>query len=199
MHQQLAEPKVDLDPRETAEWLEALDQIVEEAGPDRVNFLLDRLTERAREVLRLATLGPIPLPVHYISTVGVFSSPLYEGDEVDETQDLATSGPLSVGYAQSKWIAELMIRTAQARGVPTTVHRINTGGDSRTGAFNRLDHLSMIIKGCVEAGVAPDHLNTHLQAAPIDFVAAAVVEATARPEWSGGTFHLGRRPCRPWR
>jgi len=28
MHQQLAERKVDFDPRETAEWLEALDQIV---------------------------------------------------------------------------------------------------------------------------------------------------------------------------
>ena len=49
MHQQLTERSVDLDPRETAEWLEALDQIVEEAGSDRVNFLLDKLTERARD------------------------------------------------------------------------------------------------------------------------------------------------------
>src|SRR6266568_1839380 len=35
MHQQLTERPVDLDPRETAEWIEALDQIVEGAGPDR--------------------------------------------------------------------------------------------------------------------------------------------------------------------
>ena len=47
MHQQLTERPVDLDPRETEEWLEALDQIVDEAGPDRANFLLEKLTDRA--------------------------------------------------------------------------------------------------------------------------------------------------------
>ncbi|MDE3197534.1 MAG: hypothetical protein KGN84_14380, partial [Acidobacteriota bacterium] len=48
MHQQLTERSVDLDPRETAEWLEALDQIVEGGGPDRAAFLIDKLSERAR-------------------------------------------------------------------------------------------------------------------------------------------------------
>ena len=48
MHQQLTERPVDLDPRETAEWLEALDQIVEGSGPDRAAFLLEQLTDRAR-------------------------------------------------------------------------------------------------------------------------------------------------------
>ena len=46
MHLQRTERTPDLDPRQTAEWLEALDQIVDEAGPDRVNFILDKLTER---------------------------------------------------------------------------------------------------------------------------------------------------------
>ena len=41
MHQQLTERTVDLDPRETAEWLEALDQIVDGAGPDRATFLIE--------------------------------------------------------------------------------------------------------------------------------------------------------------
>ena len=45
MHQTATERTVDLDPRETAEWMEALDQIVDQAGPDRVTFLLDKLTE----------------------------------------------------------------------------------------------------------------------------------------------------------
>jgi pyruvate dehydrogenase E1 component len=30
----------DLNPQETSEWLEALDQIVDEAGPDRASYLL---------------------------------------------------------------------------------------------------------------------------------------------------------------
>ena len=37
----------DLHPQETAEWLEALDQVVDEAGPDRAAYLLDRLSSRA--------------------------------------------------------------------------------------------------------------------------------------------------------
>ncbi|MCL5746576.1 MAG: hypothetical protein M1541_22040, partial [Acidobacteria bacterium] len=45
-----AKPPVqeDLDPQETAEWLDAFDQVVDETGPDRASYLLDRLTERAR-------------------------------------------------------------------------------------------------------------------------------------------------------
>ena len=66
MHQQLTERSVDLDPRETAEWLEALDQIVEEAGSDRVNFLLDKLTERARDN---GVDVPIRTTTDYINTI----------------------------------------------------------------------------------------------------------------------------------
>ncbi len=143
-----------------------------------------------REILRLALRGPAPRPVHFISTVGVFSSAEFGAGPVTEEQPLDTSGPLVVGYAQSKWVAEQMIRNAAERGVPATIHRINTGGHSRTGAFNRLDHLNMMLKGCIEAGIAPETVNVQLQPAPIDYVAAAVVETAARPHLHGRTFHL---------
>jgi thioester reductase-like protein len=142
-----------------------------------------------REILRLATAGA-PRAVHHASTVGVFSSRDYPADVVTEDADPDTSGSLVVGYAQSKWVAERMIRTAGERGVPVTVHRINTGGHSTTGAFNRLDHLSMMVKGCVEAGIAPDHVDMPVQPAPVDYVAAAMAEASTRPELHGRTFHL---------
>ncbi|KUO04715.1 type I polyketide synthase [Streptomyces caeruleatus] len=142
-----------------------------------------------REVLRLATAGAAR-PVHFISTVGVFSSIDYTADLVRESEDLHSSGALAVGYAQTKWVAEQMVRTAHERGVPVTIHRINTGGHSRTGSFNRLDHLNMMLKGCIEAGIAPQDVRMPVQPAPIDYVAAAVVEVAARPELSGRTFHL---------
>ncbi|MFI6996220.1 thioester reductase domain-containing protein [Nocardia sp. NPDC050175] len=141
------------------------------------------------EVLRLATVAA-PRPVHFISTVGVFSSRTYTADTVEETAELDTSGPLAVGYAQSKWVAEKLIRLAQERGVPTTIHRINTGGDSITGAFNRQDHLSMMIKGCVEASIAPTETPMPLQPAPIDYVARGVVALSRADSAIGGTFHL---------
>ncbi len=43
------ETRRDADPQETQEWLEALDQVVEEGGPERVNFLLEQLEARAYE------------------------------------------------------------------------------------------------------------------------------------------------------
>ena len=48
MHQKLTERVVDLNPRETSEWVEALEQVLDQEGPDRAAFLLERLTEQAR-------------------------------------------------------------------------------------------------------------------------------------------------------
>ena len=37
----------DLNPQETSEWLEALDEIVDQLGPDRGSYVLERLMEHA--------------------------------------------------------------------------------------------------------------------------------------------------------
>ncbi|HTA41762.1 MAG TPA: pyruvate dehydrogenase (acetyl-transferring), homodimeric type [Bryobacteraceae bacterium] len=81
MHQQLTERSVDLDPRETAEWLEALDQVVEEAGSDRVNFLLDKLTERAREN---GVSVSARIKTDYINTIPAEEELPYPGDRALE-------------------------------------------------------------------------------------------------------------------
>ncbi len=43
------ERQPDLNAQETSEWLEALDQVVDEAGPDRATYLLKKLLDRASE------------------------------------------------------------------------------------------------------------------------------------------------------
>ena len=43
------ETRQDIDPQETQEWLEAFDQVVEESGPERINFLIEQLEARAYE------------------------------------------------------------------------------------------------------------------------------------------------------
>ncbi|HEY6798373.1 MAG TPA: thioester reductase domain-containing protein, partial [Kineosporiaceae bacterium] len=144
--------------------------------------------EGTREVIRLAALGA-SRPVHLTSTVGVFSSGADDRPSVDETADLLTSGPLAVGYAQSKWVAERMLRRAGEAGLPITVHRINSGGDARTGAFNRLDHLSMMLKGCIESGTSPIDAAMPLQPAPVDHIARAMVRLALDPAHHGRTFH----------
>jgi len=151
-----------------------------------------------REMLRLAVRGPAPRPVHFISTVGVFSSAKSPAAVIPEDLPQEASGPLAMGYAQSKWVSERMIRTAAERGVPMSIHRINTGPHSVTGAFNRLDYLSLVLKGCIEAGIAPDQAKVQLQPAPVDYVAGAVVEVAARPQLHNGTFHLVNDAAMTW-
>ena len=81
MHQKLTERVVDLNPQETSEWVEALDEIIDQAGPDRAAFLLEQLTERAR-------LDGVELPVQlntpYVNTIRTEDEAPYPGDRAME-------------------------------------------------------------------------------------------------------------------
>ncbi len=81
MHQKMTERKVDLDPRETAEWLEALDQIVDAVGPERATFLLEKLNERARSV---GVEIPVQFNTPYLNTIPVDVEVPYPGDRALE-------------------------------------------------------------------------------------------------------------------
>jgi pyruvate dehydrogenase E1 component len=81
MHQKLNERVVDLDPQETSEWVEALDQVIDEEGPDRAAYLLQRLTERAQA--NGAEL-PIHLNTPYVNTIRPEQEVPYPGDRAME-------------------------------------------------------------------------------------------------------------------
>ncbi len=81
MHQNITERPADLNTVETAEWLEALDQILEEAGPERGRFLLERLAQHAKASgvdLPMETTTP------YINTIPVSAEVDYPGDRALE-------------------------------------------------------------------------------------------------------------------
>src|SRR5580700_839949 len=81
MHQKLSERVVDLDPQETAEWMEALDQILDEEGPDRATYLLVRMSERARSA---GADIPIHLNTPYVNTIRPEQEVPYPGDRAME-------------------------------------------------------------------------------------------------------------------
>ncbi len=80
MHQKRTE-RVDLDPQETHEWLEALDQVVEEAGPDRASFILEHVAQHARQI-------GVDLPVQhntpYVNTIPPKDEVPFPGDRALE-------------------------------------------------------------------------------------------------------------------
>ncbi|HVK56789.1 MAG TPA: pyruvate dehydrogenase (acetyl-transferring), homodimeric type, partial [Burkholderiales bacterium] len=74
-------PSDDYDPQETKEWLEALDGVLRQEGPERAQFLLDQLIETAR--LR-GVSAPFSATTHYINTIPVEQQARIPGDQAIE-------------------------------------------------------------------------------------------------------------------
>ena len=75
------ERQTDLNPQETSEWLEALDQVVDEAGPDRASYLLEKLLGRAAD-FGISTPQKINTP--YLNTIPAHEEAPYPGDRALE-------------------------------------------------------------------------------------------------------------------
>ena len=68
----------DADPEETREWLESLDGLLEEAGPERARFLMLRLLERA--TAKRVALPPLT-STDLVNTIPTEMEPEFPGDE----------------------------------------------------------------------------------------------------------------------
>ena len=94
----------DSDPGETAEWLDALDAVVQHAGTARAQFLFDRLAEH---VSKLGVGTALARVTPYVNTIPVEAQPPYPGD-IDTEERLA---------AALRWNAlAMVVRANQAYG-----------------------------------------------------------------------------------
>ncbi|MCC7361304.1 MAG: amino acid adenylation domain-containing protein [Anaerolineales bacterium] len=141
-------------------------------------------------VIELAFAGQVK-PVHYLSTTAIWPMGAHRTftEEMDLDQDLR----LNLAYDETKWVAEKMLRAAAERGLPVAVYRPGeVSGDSRTGESD-LSHLaSALLKGSIQAGLFPA-LDSFIDAAPVDYVARAIVELVTRHQPLGHVYHL----CNP--
>jgi thioester reductase-like protein len=147
------------------------------------------------ELLRLAC-RPVPIPFHFVSSLSVCYA--VDGPSVvDEAFDpLPHARNVHLGYAQTKIVAEALVRGAGRRGLPVKIYRPSLiSADSRTGAFNPDDLLSLLIRGCVRMGTAPD-LDWTLDCEPVDVVSAGILELSSQRHT---TTHLAHVRPRHWR
>ncbi|MFF4158733.1 amino acid adenylation domain-containing protein [Streptomyces sp. NPDC001678] len=181
----LTEPDLGLSPEHAAELSGGLDLVVHNAA--RVNFLYpyeelrSANVEGTRRIVQLA--APRRVPVHFISTVAVVAGFGTAGvDKVDEDMPLAHADGLTMGYAESKWVAEEVLRRAAEAGLPVAVHRpYEVTGDRVTGACNTETAICSLFKTIAETGLAPD-IELPMDFVPVDHLAEAVVHiATRRP------------------
>jgi hypothetical protein len=80
----------DLDPVETREWIDALNQIVEIEGPERATFILMKLIEQAR---RLRVPLPPVVNTPYGNTVSLADQPQFPGNPIALIRNWADTSP----------------------------------------------------------------------------------------------------------
>jgi len=99
----------DIDPDETADWLESLDGLLQDKGRNRARFIMLKLLERARA-------RQIGLPAlrssDYINTIPPESEPWFPGDEHVERRIRAFI----------RWNAAIMVSKANRKGLEVGGH-----------------------------------------------------------------------------
>ncbi|MFI6684071.1 amino acid adenylation domain-containing protein [Streptomyces sp. NPDC050485] len=189
----LTEPALGLSTGHAAELSRTLDLALHNGA--RVNFLYPYGELRAanvdgtREVVRIA--APRRVPVHFVSTVAVVAGLGAAGvREVDEDRPLAHADGLTMGYAESKWVAEGVLRQAAEQGLPVAVYRpYEVTGDRTHGTCNTETAICSLFKTIAETGLAPD-IELPMDFVPVDHLAASIVHIATRQQADGRTYHL---------
>jgi thioester reductase-like protein len=145
------------------------------------------------ELLRLA--APTSIPFHFVSSLSVCYSTSAPSSPTEQFDALPHLRGLHLGYAQTKAVAEALVREAGARGLPIAIYRPSfIAGHSASGAFNPDDILARLVSGCVRMGSAPD-LDWILDCLPVDVAARQIVRRSGQ----GGVVHLAHWQPRHWR
>ncbi|WP_103342985.1 pyruvate dehydrogenase (acetyl-transferring), homodimeric type [Amycolatopsis sp. CA-126428] len=99
----------DIDPEETAEWLDSFDEALARGGQQRARYLMLRILERARE----RNVGvPALTSTDYVNTIPTENEPWFPGDEEIERRY----------RAWIRWNAAIMVHRAQRPGVGVGGH-----------------------------------------------------------------------------
>ncbi|WP_234392383.1 amino acid adenylation domain-containing protein [Streptomyces sp. WM6378] len=189
----LAQPGLGLSTTHTAELARRLDLVVHNGA--RVNFLYpyEQLrpanVDGTREVIRIA--APRRVPVHFVSTVAVVAGFGTAGvREVAEDLPPAHADGLTMGYAESKWVAEGVLRSAAEQGLPVAVYRpYEVTGDRVHGACNTETAICSLFKTIAETGLAPG-IELPMDFVPVDHLAESVVHIATHQRADGRVYHL---------
>jgi amino acid adenylation domain-containing protein/thioester reductase-like protein len=161
-----------------------------------VNFIYPYQDLRAanvagtREIIRLAGLYR-GIPVHYVSTTAVLAGLGVAGvHAVTEETPLADPERLQMGYVETKYVAEELLRNAGRAGLPVAIYRpLDIVGSIDTGAWSTSTEMCALIRFMTDTGLAPA-IDLPLDFVPADVCAAAIRHISASGNGTGRTYHL---------
>jgi len=150
------------------------------------------------EMVRLASIGPLKR-IYFVSTIGVCFAAGAPG-RIDESTDMMPhAADMPLGYAQSKCVAETLLRTAASRDVPVSIIRPGLiSGDSESGFCNDRDILCALLERCVNSGAAFD-IDWLMDCVPVNFVARVLAALAEHSRPAFEVLHLIHDQGRHWR
>ncbi|MEJ3719926.1 amino acid adenylation domain-containing protein [Paenibacillus polymyxa] len=149
------------------------------------------------EVLKLASQFRLK-PIHYISTTSVFENIDAEPASCDhevvvhDNSDLIYNEKLhsTLGYTQSKWVAEKLVQRAREEGMLVSIYRPDViSGHSQTGVWNENDFASKTLRSIASSGIIPEG-SFKFSWLPVDTVSQAIVELSSFPQSLNKNFNL---------
>lgn len=146
--------------------------------------------EGTREVIRLACAARVK-PLHYISSIAVIAGFGTAGTPyVAEDTPLRHVERISLGYPESKWVAEQLVHAAGRQGLPISVHRpYEITGARDTGIWNTDTMMCALFRSIAETGIAPD-VPLPLDFVPVDFTADAIAHIVLTCPPAGRVYHV---------
>ncbi|WP_432155594.1 amino acid adenylation domain-containing protein [Streptomyces sp. bgisy153] len=189
----LSKPGLGLSPGRFEELGATVDAVYHFGG--QVNFvypyheLRPANVEGTYEIIRLAAGRGVP--VHFTSSMAVIAGfgPAGVG-EVTESTPLRYADYLSVGYVETKWVAEALLKKAADAGLPVAVYRLmDVTGGSGTGVMNAGSEMAALIGFIARTGLCPD-VPLPLDFLPGDQMAQAIGHISTHLPARGEVYHL---------
>lgn len=135
-------------------------------------------------------------PLHYVSSIAAygptgFFTGIKELREDEPLEPHLHALKYDMGYSQSQWVAERLVWSAQAKGMPIAVYRPGfIMGDSRRGHGNTKDFVARLIKGCVMLGAYPILPAQSKEFVSVDFVSHALLNISKASGNLGKAYNL---------
>lgn len=127
---------------------------------------------------------------NYISTFSVYDNPSHFKTLALEDDELKCGEGFFLGYSETKWVSEKLVRSAEKRGLNVSIYRPgDITGDSKNGIWEMGDLVSRVINACIQMEAIPD-INVNVYITPIDFISKAIVNLSTNKDSIGKALNL---------
>ncbi|GAB1201010.1 hypothetical protein APSETT444_010394 [Aspergillus pseudonomiae] len=145
------------------------------------------------EILRFANTERLK-PVHYCSSISACGiTENLTGPVPEDVRPRAESHNVtqSIGYSQSKFVAESIVWDAIENGFPIAIYRPTVvTGDSRTGACKKEDMVNRFMANCIRLGCYPNPPQQRFHFVPVDFACSAISRISLNSTSLGHAFNI---------